>query len=84
MSNTFLIFGDSPTMRGVSSFLPAFRAKFRTISLNRTKWQCEYTIGMDKVTWEVIEKEIRSGAILPDLSKWVAPNRFRYLKIPFY
>lgn len=84
MNNTFLIFGDSPTMQGLSSFLPAFRAKFRTISLNRTKWQCEYTIGMDKSTWEGIEQEIISGKIPPDFSKWVAPNRFKDFKIPFY
>jgi len=84
MSNTFLIFGDSPTMLEVTPFLPSFRAKFRTISLNRTKWQCEYTIGMDKTTWEIIEKEILSGKIPPDYSKWVAPQRFNNLKVPFY
>jgi len=84
MNNTFLIFGDSPTMQVICSFLPVFRAKFRTISLNRTKWQCEYTIGMDKSTWGGIEQEILSGKISPDFSKWVAPVRYKDFKIPFY
>lgn len=83
-NDVFLIIGDSPTMGDVAKFLPDFRANFRTISLNRTKWQCEYTIGMDRGTWVGIEREIASGRIPPDYSKWVAPVAFKSMRVPFY
>lgn len=84
MSNTFVILGDSPTMLEISSYIPKFLAKYKTISINRIKYKCDYTIGIDQNTWLNIENKIKAGEVPADFSKWVMPGRFNNLEIKPY
>jgi hypothetical protein len=87
--------GASPTLDlpEIEPFVPQLAENFISISINLKPYKtdlvssylkCAYTIGIDEATWIYVENLIKNGTIPPDFSKWVAPEKFRNLQIPYY